>query len=72
MYGRRRSACTFPTLRQVVPWSVERFRLAIGLVEPAVDVGQSKYPVGLLASYTGWVGAMLTALPSTSPAWNWS
>ena len=66
----RYSARTFPTLRQVVPWSDARFRLATGLLADAFVVLQSQYPVALVGSMTGCVGAIPAALPSTSPGVN--
>src|SRR2546427_9993771 len=66
----RYSARTFPTLRQVVPRSDARFRLATGLLADALVVFQSQYPVALVGSMTGGVGAIAAALSSTSPGAN--
>ena len=46
--------------------------LATGLLGDAFVVLQSQYPVALVGSSTGCVGAMAAALPSTSPGVKWS
>src|SRR6266516_376238 len=73
----RYSARTFPTLRQVVPWSVARFKLARGLLGDALVVCQSQYPVALVGSRTGCnAAAMAPTQPVLDPTsatgyWDW-